>query len=295
MGEALDRIARQRRTAGDLQAVVRVMKAHAAAAIGPYLRAVADLDAYAAALARGLAACLRADPAVLDLLRSGVGRGTAVIAFGTDRGLVGPLNDALSADVGARLGAWAAPVATWVVGARLHERLAAHARTLGLAAAPFAAPTSPAGVTALIAALLEAVEAAPGYPFAAIEVLHHRPAGGARTVLVAERLVPLDHAWLDGLRRAPWPTNQRPEAPAGAARTLEALVREHLFVALARAAVEAAASEHASRLAAMLRAEHDVGERVTDLGRAYHQARQRAIADELFDLVTGVAALEDPP
>ncbi len=292
MADSLEQIGHQLRTAGDLQTVVRVMKAHAAAAVVPYQKAVAALDAYAAAIAQGLGVCLRAQPSLAEAHPGRAARGTAVIAFGTDRGLVGTLNDVMADFVASRDASWPAPVETWVVGERLHDRLVAAGRR---PQPPATVPDSPEGITPAIAALLEAIEAAPGYPFGAIEVVHHRPLGGARLDPRAERLVPLEGAWLEALRRAPWPTRQVPEAPIGARLTYEALVREHLFIALFRACAEAIASEHVSRLAAMLRADHNIRERLDGLRLVHLQTRQREISDELFDIIAGVTALGDSP
>lgn len=291
MTDSLERIGHKLRTAGDLQTVVRVMKAHAAAAVVPYQKAVAALEGYQAAIALGLGACLRAEPKLAAFGRQGGGgRGTAVIAFGTDRGLVGPLNDGLADFLVAQAAPWPAPVVIWVVGERLYDRLV----VAGLAPRPpVTVPESPEGITPLITALLTAIEAAPGYPFGAIQVVHHRPLGAARVEPRVAQLVPLDEAWLGALRRAPWPTRQVAEAPVGVRPTFEALVREHLFIALFRACAEAIASEHVSRLAAMLRADHNIRERLDGLRLAHHQTRQRAISDELFDIVAGVVALGD--
>ena len=75
-------------------------------------------------------------------------------------------------------------------------------------------------------------------------------------------------------------------------RTLRALVREYLFVSLFKACAESLASENASRLAAMQRAEKNIGERLQDLTRAFHHLRQTAIDEELFDVVSGFEALK---
>ena len=56
--------------------------------------------------------------------------------------------------------------------------------------------------------------------------------------------------------------------------------------------------ENASRLAAMQRAEKNIDECMEGLNRAFHRVRQSSIDEELFDLVSGFAALangENPP
>jgi len=72
---------------------------------------------------------------------------------------------------------------------------------------------------------------------------------------------------------------------------LQALIREYLFVLLFQACAESLASENASRLAAMQRAEKNIKEILEDLNRTFHRIRQEAIDEELFDVVAGFEAL----
>jgi F-type H+-transporting ATPase subunit gamma len=72
-----------------------------------------------------------------------------------------------------------------------------------------------------------------------------------------------------------------------------ALVRQYLFVSLYRALAESMASENASRLAAMQSAERNIGDRLDDLTRQFHQQRQTAITSELLDIAAGFEALTD--
>ncbi len=55
---------------------------------------------------------------------------------------------------------------------------------------------------------------------------------------------------------------------------------------------ESLASENASRLAAMQRAEKNINELLDDLTHSYHQLRQSSIDEELFDVVSGFEALK---
>jgi len=69
------------------------------------------------------------------------------------------------------------------------------------------------------------------------------------------------------------------------------LVLEYLYVSLFRACAESLASENASRLAAMQRAEKNIDELLVDLNRTFHRLRQSGIDEELFDVVSGFEAL----
>ena len=76
-------------------------------------------------------------------------------------------------------------------------------------------------------------------------------------------------------------------------QTLLALVREYLFVSLFRACAESLASENASRLAAMQRAEKNIDELLEDFNRTFHRLRQSGIDEELFDVISGFEALSE--
>ncbi len=74
-------------------------------------------------------------------------------------------------------------------------------------------------------------------------------------------------------------------------QTLRALIREYLFVTLFRACAESLASENASRLVAMQRADKNIQELQEDLKRTFHRLRQSDIDEELFDVISGFEAL----
>ena len=68
-------------------------------------------------------------------------------------------------------------------------------------------------------------------------------------------------------------------------------IREYLFVSLFRACAESLASENASRLAAMQRADKNIDELLEELNRTFHRLRQSGIDEELFDVISGFEAL----
>jgi F-type H+-transporting ATPase subunit gamma len=77
----------------------------------------------------------------------------------------------------------------------------------------------------------------------------------------------------------------------GGASTLRALIREYLFVSMFWACAESLASENASRLAAMQRADKNIGELLEDLNESFHRLRQSGLDEELFDVIPGFEAL----
>ena len=65
------------------------------------------------------------------------------------------------------------------------------------------------------------------------------------------------------------------------------IVREYLFVSLFKACAESLASENASRLAAMQRAEKNIDELVVNLNQTFRRLRQSSIDEELFEVLSG--------
>jgi F-type H+-transporting ATPase subunit gamma len=111
---------------------------------------------------------------------------------------------------------------------------------------------------------------------------------------LSQRLLPLDEVWRRDLAAIRWPTGNLPEVIGGGIRTLQALVRGYLFVSLFSACAESLASENASRLAAMQRAEKNIDELLEDLNRTFHRLRQSGIDEELFYVISGFKALTTP-
>jgi F-type H+-transporting ATPase subunit gamma len=89
----------------------------------------------------------------------------------------------------------------------------------------------------------------------------------------------------------PWPTKRVPEVMGGDSATVRAFIREYLFVSLFRACAESLASENASRLAAMQRADKNIDELLEDFNGRFHRVRQSGIDEELFDVIAGFEVL----
>ncbi|MEO8546041.1 MAG: F0F1 ATP synthase subunit gamma [Burkholderiaceae bacterium] len=280
-------------SASDLQSVVRTMKALAASSIGQYEQSVRSLADYARTVELGLSVCLRAVDAPPPAAPAST-TGTAlvhrlVLVFGSDQGLVGQFNETVAAHVVSRLSDADFPVTVWAVGERVHVRLL----DAGIAAlGPLAVPQSVKGITALVGRLLlETVSAQAAVASTELLVFHNQSAAGAAVETVQQRLLPLDAHWRKTLLAQAWPTHSLPQVMGGAAETLRALVGEYLFVSLFRACAESLASENASRLAAMERADQNISELLEELRRRFNQLRQSGIDEELFDVISGFEAL----
>jgi len=277
--------------AGDLQSVVRTMKAMAASSIGQYENAVRALDDYYRTVQLGLVAGFRqrepqgVAPRVAPKAAGALG----AVVFGSDQGLVGPFNEAMRDFVVQTLSPLPGPKTVWAVGERLQSHLADTDLRLGT---PFVLPHAIGMITPLVGQILIEVETQREQgEIGQVYLFHHRPDSGAIYTPVSQRLLPLDDVWRHDLAVLRWPTENLPEVMKDGEQTLLAFVREYLFVSLFRACAESLASENASRLAAMQRAEKNIDELLEDLNRTFHRLRQSSIDEELFDVVSGFEAL----
>jgi F-type H+-transporting ATPase subunit gamma len=155
-------------------------------------------------------------------------------------------------------------------------------------------PSSVQAITALVGQILVETEAHDSHgDVTELHLFYNRPTSGAVYEPVNQRLLPLDEAWRHALAERPWPTKTVPEVMGSRTGALRALIREYVFVSLFRACAESLASENASRLAAMQRADKNIDELLEDLNRTFHRVRQSGIDEELFDVVSGFEALSN--
>lgn len=275
--------------AGDLQSVVRTMKAVAASSIGQYEKSVSALADFNRAVELGLGACFReSGPAPLIPERKAPAAIGAVV-FGSDQGLVGQFNDVVADFAIQTLAGLPGKAEVWAVGERVHERLLdAGLSPRGVSAVP----NSVKAITPLVGQILLESEARQQHGrIAELHLFHNRPKSGAVYEPVSQRLLPLDETWRSKLAALPWPTHNMPEVIGGGTETLRAFIRGYLFVSIFQACAESLASENASRLAAMQRADKNIDELLQDLNRTFHRLRQNGIDEELFDVVSGFEAL----
>lgn len=294
MSDTTASLRRKINSAGDLQSVVGTMKALAASSIGQYENSVRALADYYRTVELGLVACFRESEAGA-LMGGGKGQADAgvigAVVFGSDQGLVGQFNDVVAEYALKALAALPGDPQVWAVGGRVHARLTDAGRpVMGL----FAVPTSVKGIAPLVGQILVESEARRGRgEVTELHLFYNRHASGAVYAPVGQRLLPLDERWRRELAERPWPTENLPEVMGGGTATVRALIREYVFVSLFRACAESLASENASRLAAMERAEKNIEEIVEDLNGTFHRIRQESIDEELFDVVSGYEALSE--
>lgn len=287
--------------AGDLQSVVRTMKALAASNVGQYEQSVRSLADYFSSVEAGLGVCLRElGPTVknTEAIRRDRTLEISAIVFGSDQGLVGRFNDVIADHAIKTLATLPGTPRVWAVGERVNARMEdAGLRLSGL----FAVPNSVRSITPLIAQILVESESQRTSPAmfmasrneaAELHLFYNRPTSGAVYEPLHQRLLPLDISWQHELASRPWPTKILPEVMGNTVQTLRSFISEYLFVSLFRACAESLASENASRLAAMQRADKNIDELLETLGGRFHRLRQSGIDEELFDVISGFETLK---
>lgn len=291
MSETTESLRRKIDRANDLQSVVRTMKALAASSIGQYEKSVSALFDYYRTVELGLEVCFReiAPSVPAERKRQKNAGSIGVIVFGSDQGLVGQFNDIIADYAVKKLAGMPGKPQVWAVGERVYSRLAdANMPLIGL----FTVPNSVKAITPLIGQILvESEKLRSQNEETELHLFYNRHKTRATYEPVSQRLLPLDEIWRRELVEHSWPTRNLPEIIGDSTATLRALIREYLFVSLFRACAESLASENASRLAAMQRADKNIDELLEDLSGTFYRLRQSGIDEELFEVISGFEAL----
>ncbi len=291
MSDSIENLHHRIDGAEDLQAVVRTMKALSASNISQYERAVNAVDVYANTVESGLIACLSQSDIELSKTTSqqqnqrNKRNNTGLIVFGSDQGLIGQFNDLLAQSLHEKSAEFSGDLHVWAIGERMADQLTELKIPLtGL----FKVPNSVNAITQLVEQLLVVTESE--FVQNEISQLYVFYNGTSSDIsgytIECQQLLPLDAHWQQNLAKTKWKTNNLPETLGSPQQTLQKLISEYLFVSLFRACAESLASENASRLATMQRADKNISEMLDELTHNYHQLRQEGIDNEMFDVVT---------
>ena len=296
--DTLESIRNKTEGAKDLKSVVSAMKAMASSNIVQYQTAVSSLGDYYHTVALGIIAYFRAEKidAISDQKEIKKRNKTkqdkiiCAIVFGSDQGLVGQFNDSMADFVSASLKALQGKKEIWAIGERVQLLLS----DVGLNITTiYHVPYTVGEITPLVQQILtKSEESLEKHNIDEFYIFHNQPKQTSGYQHVMQRFLPLDEKWKNSLQKLHWPTQFPPQIAGGARPTLLALVSEYLFVSLFKACAESLASENASRLEAMQRAEKNIGDLLDNLNKKYHRLRQSSIDEELFDVVSGFEALK---
>jgi F-type H+-transporting ATPase subunit gamma len=291
MSDSLDELRRKLEGARQLNAVVRAMKAISASSVVQYEQAVAALGPYQHSVELGLSVCLDDEQPLAAGRTRGGDAPTGALVFGSDQGLVGRFNEIIGDFATAALGKLPGPKTVWAVGERVCPTLEAAGLTI---TKRFVVPSSVGAITALVTEIQIEMESHTAiHGRGEIHVFHNSPQWAGHYQGVSQRLLPLDAAWYTRIRAIPWPNSRHAQLLGERSASLAGLIHEQLFISLYRACAESLASENASRLESMQRAQDNIENVAGDLQQSLNRLRQSSIDEELFDVIAGFNALPE--
>jgi len=268
------------------------MKIIASSNIGQYRKSVEALADYYRTVELALSLCLRESgqlPFSEEEKNQSSKRIISAVVFGSDQGLVSQFNDVIADYAIKTLTNLEGKPQVWAVGERVYILLKeAGIPMRGL----FPVSNSIKGITPLVWQLL--VESETQINQGKVNELHlfyNQTSSAVGYAPVSQRLLPLDKNWSRKITDLPWPGKNLPQIIGNGDTNIRALIREYLFVSLFRACAESLASENASRLAAMQRADKNIDELLMDFNNLFHRLRQSSIDEELFDVIAGFETL----
>ena len=155
--ETLENLKRKISSAGELESVVKTMKALAASNIGQYEMATQALSDYYKTIELGMLAFLKQEESKTILVEYQDYKINSILAlvFGSDQGLVGAFNQSLSDFVTITLKDFEQKKTVWCVGERIQERLNDSGFRITKS---FSIPNSVTAITSLISQLLNEIE-----------------------------------------------------------------------------------------------------------------------------------------
>jgi len=289
---AMEQLVRRQEIGEDLRSVVHVMKSLSAVSIKQFDTAAETLREYQSAIRLGLQAVLRQTTLKANIAYAREGADICVIV-GSDRGLCGRFNEAVADFAEAKredAKGQGREALFLTVGGRAAERMEARGVESD---AVLSAPATVAALSETVESLIvEIDQRRAAFNVEKIIVVHNARTDEALAHVREQAILPVTEEWLSGLKEKPWPARGLPTFTVGADQLFSELIREHLFVSLFRAVTESVASEHASRLAAMQRAERHIEEFLATLGAEIREQRQSSITQELLDVVASFDVLQ---
>lgn len=298
MAQTLETLNHRMATLQSIRSIVRTMKTLSAVNAAPYDRAAASIKAYHETILQGLQIFAMSAPLPEVMAEVDSHAPKIALVFGSDHGLCGGYNETIAAAAKAHVSG-----KDWhilAVGAQMEDAL----NGLGLAiSSRFMPPASPDGIGRLAGEILVALD---DYRVGvqeneiALTLTFMQRSGHGLQAAVTEELLPLSPTFLMDLAKRPWDSRSLPILMMDDVAIFTALIRNHLFASLFRAAAEAIATENAARLALMQQAERAIDDRYEEMLQAVRSARQSEITNELLDVITGFEALKkkyakDPP
>lgn len=297
--KTLEELRRRIKSVEDMQSVVATMKTLAAARIRQFETAANATQAYAQTIQLAFQVLMR-DRNVRrnrfsDSNHTGI---TGLVILGSDQGFCGQFNEsvtqaAIRFSKARGYDSSANQPIVMAVGARLNQLL--HGEGYDVTKS-IRLPNSVSRITTVTQRLIVEIEYwQKQHGTSHVELFFNLRQSASSYTVKQVQLLPLPTGYLDQLGDQPWSSRSRPTCPITLRKAFSLVIQQHLFLQLFRACAESLASENASRIAAMQKAESNIEERLDSLNTRFNQSRQRAITEELLDIISGVEAGTERP
>ncbi len=296
-------IRRRIKSVGNTKKITKAMELVSAAKMRKAVAAAQAGKPYADAARRAVAEIATAtDPAAHALFRAGSGSRDLVIVFASDRGLCGASNGKLLGELGRFLNGRNADLAT--AGKKAQQWAVKRGNNL---VASWPAFSNNPSINDLQPIAQLAVKDFLAGKYRSVHLAYNDFKSALTQTPVVRQLLPL-HEKIQPLKNTDQLVHQQnndfeddyqkpeqhesrylfePSATAVLNTVLPRLVEALIW----QAALEAAASEHSSRMLAMRAATDNAVEMIADLTLVYNQARQSGITSEIAEIAAGAAAI----
>ncbi|AVW90899.1 F0F1 ATP synthase subunit gamma [Celeribacter baekdonensis] len=290
MTQSLERLSQRSESMKSIRGIVHTMKTLSVINAAPYDHAARAIEAYHDTVLTGFQAFLHHYP--LDARDTPIAM-RVLIVFGSDHGLCGNYNEALAAHVAQALTDWPeGPRTLLCVGAQMQDALTDQGLAPKETLFPPASVDGIGRLSNLLTQRLDDIRHMVHPGDISVSLAYFTREDGAGQVPDIKSLLPLDPALLHDLSATPWVSRTLPSFTMPAEEMLMALIREHLFASMFRAAAEALVTENAARMSLMQQAEQSIDDRLEGLIGQMRAVRQDDITTELLDVIVGFEALK---
>lgn len=271
-----------------MQAVVSTMKTLAATRIRQFETAAEASQAYGETVELALQIVMR--HRVADGHRESdpvENQATGLVLMGSDQGFCGRFNEVVLEAALAHVDS-IQPLKrprVLTVGSRLGQLAESSSLDVDLA---LNVPSSAADITSTLQKITPRIQQwQQEFDVRCIELFYNQHRSTTSFETTRYQVLPISHKYLTHLQANPWQSRSLPILHGSWRELFSLAVRQHLFLILYRACAESLASENASRMAAMQHAEKNIEKRMMDLNSEFNFNRQRAITEELLEIMSG--------
>lgn len=291
--QTLETIRRKIESAQDMHSVVKTMKVLAAVNIHTYEKAVQAINYYYQNIENALQIVLKENPEILKSpvkVHKEVG---GMIILGAQRGMAGNFNMPNVNNIENWLSKANIYKESSLLISTIGDRIAEQIKDIGLISKyVFDFPDFRYHLDGIIQELLLMIEK---WRFeknlTKIQVFYNRPLSSSTFQPFDFQLYPLNKNWMKELSERKRTSRSIPMYNIPAGELFNKIISQYFYISLYRAFIESMASENASRLIAMRKAEQNIEEQLEELDAQFNKQRQDSITEELLDIVAGFEAL----